>query len=256
MSQGFQGPDPQGQQRYEQFPPGQPQSVYPPIPAEFSAGQPSYPPAQPGYQQFPPGVPLAQSGYQQYPQDFPPAQSGYQQFPPGYQPTPPGYSQSPPGYPGYGPVGYPMAPAFAGAASKAPRPGSALAAAVLAFVQAGFLLISGVITATVGSDASGGPFDFGGPDLIVVGWLTVIAGGLLIAGATSILNRRRTILIVGTLLSIGISLYYFFRFFSQTAHNGEITLPLVFAVLPVIALALTMSADVRAWVKTSVVPGR
>lgn len=216
-----QHPDPFG---YPENPPVQ--SGYP-VPGYPTTGYPaaSYPPA---------GYPV-----QQYPLGYP-----AQQYAPGY--AAPGYAapgQPPPGYPGgYPPVGYQMVPMYP---RRPARPGGATAAAVLAYVQSGFVLIGGVVMFS-GSDLSRG--NNLSSELTVIGILTVLAGGLLIAGATTLLSRKPALLLLGNALSIAISLYFVIRLM-DFVYGVALWVPILFAVLPIISIALACTADVRAWAR-------
>jgi len=243
-----QGPDP----TYgSQYPYGQPQQLQPnstsayqsfdpltgqplpPGPAAYSAVDPYAPPtgSQPGHPQ--PGYP--QSGYPQtgYPQ------SGYAQ---------PGYPQQP-GYP----AGYQLVPMYQ-VPRRPPRPGAAVAAAVLAYVQSGFVLIGGISLFSGASELgynteralTGGSRI--SSELTVVAIITILAGGLLIAGATTVLNRKPVLLTIGCALSLGISVYFVIRLVDFVGGIG-LWVPILFAILPIISIALTKGSEVRAWVR-------
>jgi len=235
-----------------------------PGPAAYSAVDPAQAPDPFGY----PGPPPGQAGYptagypaagnpgQAYPTQGYPAQGyqtqGYpaQQYAPGY--AAPGVGapgQPPPGYPaGYAPVGYQMVPMYP-APQRPSKPGGATAAAVLAYVQSGFVLIGGI---TMFSGSAGlDDFDRGNDlssELTVIGILTLLAGGLLIAGATTLLNRKPALLLMGNGLSIAVSLYFVIRLM-DFAYGVALWVPILFAVLPIISTALACTGDVRTWTR-------
>ncbi len=251
-----QGPDPTYGSQYPYGQPQQPNSAsayqsfdpltgqpLPPGPAAYSAVDPYAPPTgnQPGHPQ--PGYP--QSGY---------AQSGYAQS---------GYAQS--GYPqsGYAQPGYPQQPAYPAGYQLVPmyqvprrpaRPGAAVAAAVLAYVQSGFVLIGGISLFSGASELGYNTeraFTGGSrisSELTVVAIITILAGGLLIAGATTVLNRKPVLLTIGCALSLAISVYFVIRLVDFVGGIG-LWVPIFFAILPIISIALTKGSEVRAWVR-------
>ena len=210
------------------------QQAYDPV-----TGRP-LPPGPPGYSAVDPYA--APAGYA--PPAYRPAyQPGY---PPGYPPA--GYP--PVGYPpaGYAP-GYPFVPMYPMVAMRPPKPGGAVAAAVLAFVQAGFVLIGSVFMFTGASFTTDGQGNRYSSEFTVIGFVLLIVGGLLIAGGTTMLGRRSTLLAVGGLLSIAMSVYFVVRL-TDFAFGVAVWVPIVYAVLPVIAIALSMGSDVRTWIRT------
>ncbi|SDO37714.1 hypothetical protein SAMN04515671_0746 [Nakamurella panacisegetis] len=186
-------------------------------------------------------------------------------YPSGYdpvtgQPLPPG----PPAYsavdpyasapaPGYPPVGYQLVPIYPMYQQQPPKPGGAVAAAVLSFVQAGFVLMGAlvILTGAAGFDSVDRSLS---SEFTVIGILTMIAGGLLIAGGVTILGRRPALLGVGCGLSIAISVYFVIRLSDYAGLDFAIWVPLIYAVLPIIAIALSLGADVRAWSRNRNVP--
>ena len=193
------------------------------------AGYPYQPP--PGYPAAPPVYPVAGQ--------LPPAHPA--QYPPGY-PYPGGYPQGVQMVPIYG--GYPMVPA------KPSRPGAATAAAVLAFVQSGFVLIGG-ISLLSGASEFGSSFRYGSlsSEFTVVAIITLIAGGLLIGGGATLLSRKSVWITAGCLVSLGVSVYWVVRISGVPYASLGLWAPILFAVLPIIALSLTMGRDVRAWIR-------
>lgn len=241
----------------------------PPGPAAYSAVDPTlaadpfgYPGAPPtasgpvggypagGYPTTGYGAPA--TGYQGYPAAGAPGPGypGQQYSSPGY--GPPAYSapgQPPAGYPGgYAPIGYQLMPMYP-VPQRPIRPGGATAAAVLAYVQSGFVLIGGIsmFSGSAGLDSLSRGSDLSS-ELTVIGIITVLAGGLLIAGATTLLGRKPGLLLMGNGLSIAISLYFLVRLMNSILSFG-LWVPILFAVLPVISIALACSADVRAWAR-------
>lgn len=230
----------------------------PPGPAAYSAVDPAagYPPA--GYPTA--GYPATGYAPAQYPaaQQYPPAQqypqaqyASGQQFPtPGYPPPGRPVAGYPAGYgpPAYGPAGYQLVPMYP-VPQRPARPGGATAAAVLAYVQSGFVLVGGVsmFSGSAGLDSLSRGTSLSS-ELTVMGVVTVLAGGLLIAGATTTLNRKPGLLLLGSGLSIAISLYFAIRLM-DTVFGFALWLPILFAVLPIIAIALACTKDVRGWAR-------
>lgn len=213
-----------------QVPPGQPH-----LPGYQPGHLPGY---QPGYaplydpvtgQPLPPGPPAYSALDPAAPHPYVPypAQVGY------------------PGYPGQPPPGYRLVPLNGGLPLRPPTPGNAVAAAVLSFVQAAFVLMGGVVV-LFGSllvAAGGGR---GGSEWAVLGILLLVVGGLTIAGGTMMLNRRSQLLVVSALLSLAVSLWVVVQI-AGFNHGVSVWMPIAYAVLPVLAIAFSMSNDVRSW---------
>lgn len=230
-------------------------------------GQPGYRP-QPGYQPQPGHqMPLGQ----QFPPGYQPP-PGYQMpvwqpFPPSYQPSfdpvtgqslppgPPAYSPidpyaSQPGSLGPPPAGYQFVSMYSMVAVPTPKPGAAVAAAVLAFVQAGFVLIGGMFVSTgVDLNIDGGS-GRNSAEFTVLGVLLLFVGGLLTAGGITMLNRRSTLLVAGGVLSIALSLYFVIRL-GNVVFGLAVWVPILYAVLPIMAIALALGPDVRSWVRSA-----
>lgn len=218
-------------------PPGYPPPGYPTpgYPAQGYQGQPGWALqayaqgayAQPPTAQGPTGYPQAV-----YPSNSPPPPAGY---------PPPAYP--PPGYPG-GSYPYPAAPA------KPRKPGVVTAAAVLAFVQAGIILIAGVTTLNGASALS--DLDFGvtrsSGSLTVLGVLALVAGGLLIAGGVSVFNKRPWLLVAGAALSLVLSVWWMVQW---DFVGIVLTWALLLAVMPIISISLVLSSTAKTWMKTS-----
>jgi hypothetical protein len=197
-------------------------------------GQPGGYGQPPGYGGFPGGQP---GGY--------PQQGGYPQ-PGGYEQPPTG--AAPAGYQPYG--GYPPG---TGAYYPTPqrRPGSITGAATLSFVQSGFVIISGIVLLAGGSviiDQFDGELTGIGVELTVVAVVTLICGALLIAGGAQVFQRRTVLLVVACLLSLVLSVYWFIRTISVGGDVGSaLVWPIVFAIMPIVALSLVNSTTAKAW---------
>lgn len=177
-------------------------------------GQPGYPGAAPGY----PGQP-----------GYPGAQHGY-----------PGQPYAPPGYqPGY----------FVPAPAAATKPGSVKASAVLAFIQAGFVLISG-ITLLSGSTAFMDISETSSiaTELMVVAIVTILTGGLLIAGGAQVFNGKLQLIVIAAVVSLLLSVYWFIRLTSLDVEAGVAMIwPMIFAVLPIIIISLCLGSTAKTW---------
>ncbi|QNK81178.1 hypothetical protein [Nakamurella sp. PAMC28650] len=207
----------------------------------------------------PPG-PQVPPGYQMPPafdpvtgQPLPPGPPAYSAVDP-YAPQPPAYpltypGHAPPGYPGQPPPGYQFVPMYPLVPVRPPKPGGAIAAAVLAFVQAGFVLIGSVFMFSGASFSTNGDRNRYSSEFTVIGFVLLVVGGLLIAGGTTMLNRRSTLLGVGGLLSIALSVYFVIRL-TDFAFGLAVWVPIIYAVLPILAIALSMGSDVRSWIKS------
>jgi hypothetical protein len=187
---------------------------------------------------------------------FPPTaqQQPYQQ--PGYQP--PGYGPTgyPPGpYPpaGYPPQGYPPGSYPSGGSPFGPvKPGVITAAAVLAFVQAGLLVFGGLVSFAGARVLADLDVSVDGPGLLtVLGILAVVAAGLLIAGGVLVHQRKPALLIAGSAVSLALSAWWLVLL---SQGSAEVTLPLVFAVLPIIALCLVLGGAAKNWTRSGAGP--
>ena len=191
----------------------------------------------PGYGQPPPGY------------DQPPP--GYGQPPPGYGQPPPGYGQFPPGYPA--PYGYPT--------QRGPvRPGGATASAVLMFIQSGVVLISTFYVLFFASLASGvssagvSGADSYETEFTIIGILQLVSVGLLIFAAVQLLGgSSRTLTIVACGVQLAFVVYWMIRIGSLPEFDGDGTafffvVPLMYAVLPLVALPLATQKVVAEYV--------
>jgi hypothetical protein len=134
-----------------------------------------------------------------------------------------------------------------------PRPGSVMAAAVLAYVQAGITSIT-TILAFIGL-ASG---DISGGDLILellvaiaqaVGIALLIMGGVQFAA-----GKSRNLLVAGCALELAICLYYLIRFLTvdtdgvdqqlvNAATGVMIFIVVFFATMPTISLIISLGSS-------------
>ena len=218
----------------------------------YGAGQPPVYPAPAGYPPpaYPPaGQPSwAQQAYAQGAYSQPGAPLPGQQPPTGYpQPVyPPTAYQQPGAQPGYGPPPYPMAP------QKPRKPGVVTAAAVLAFVQAGLLLIAGIATLNGGTALSDLDLGITGRAysgvLTTMGVLTLASAGLLIAGGVSAFNKRPWLMVAGAALSLALSVWWVVQF---DVLGFILTWALLLAVMPIISLSLILSSTAKNWMKST-----
>jgi len=192
------------------------------------------PPAQhgvPPYQAPPygqPPYPQPQYGQGQY------GQPQYGQYPPPWGPPPYGY---PP--PGWGPhlVQGPQ------------RPGSVIAAAVVAFASTLLVLVgtvyamafSALLSLARGPDAGIGP---------VVALLQLALAGLLVTGGLQVLHRNRWWLLGAAAGQLTMTVYWLVVLDDvapSTIDGSVLTLPLLYGALAVVAAGLTFLPDARAW---------
>ena len=157
---------------------------------------------------------------------------------------PAGYQQQP----GYPPAGYPGAYPPA----KPARPGAVTASAVLAFVQAGAVIIAGIVVlagATSVLDIDDDRATGVGTEFTLVAIVTLICGALLVIGGAQSFQRKVTILVVGSAVSLLLSVYWLIRTIGLGADFGvAIIWPLIFAVLPIIIISLSLGSTGKAWV--------
>ncbi|MEO9138427.1 MAG: hypothetical protein ABI345_05110 [Jatrophihabitans sp.] len=210
------------------------------------AQYPQYPApgyAQPGYSQ--PGYPQPGCPQQGYPEQGYPAQAYAQ---PGYPPQP--YAAYPPQPYGYAP--YPGAPQGPG------RPGVATAAAVLAYVNAGLLILSGsflLLGASIATDIERGYNNNTGlsSELGFDGFLNLVTAGLLIAGAVMMTGRKptgRILLAVGNAVVLAEAVYWLTRFNGDEYRlGGFIVYAVLFGALAILPLAFSFSGNVSRWLR-------
>lgn len=198
-------------------------------------GQPGTPPQ--GYPQS--GGYPQQGGYQQsggYPQS-----GGFQQ---------PAYPQAP-SY-AHGPGGLPQAPPDHGRGGPIEKPGGVTGAAVLAFIQAGITLITtGLLFLALAASegmASDLGVDLGGAlaEFWVVAFVQLAGVVILIFGAVQLMSgTARTLFVAAAGLQIALCLYWLIRSVtasgdSATGAGVSVVIPVLFAVMPVIALILSL----------------
>jgi len=212
--------------------PGHPSTSPPPNAAQAGYPQPvDGPPAagypvQPGVPVPPPTTPLPPGRYPYPTAAYPAAQSGY--------PVHPGYPA-----PGYPPAGYGVLPA------KPHPPGVVKAAAVLAYIQGGILVVAGIGLLSSSTTFS----DFGVKNrytitVMIMSIVALLAGGLLLAGGVQAYNRKRALMIAGSAISLGLSIWWIIRF---EFFGPVLVWSLLLAVLPVLCIALMTGAAGRAW---------
>ncbi len=186
------------------------------------------------------------------------AQPGYPQ--PGY--PQPGYPQ--PGYPGPGghgaPYGY-QSP-YGYAPPRGPeRPGGATASAVLMFIQAAVVLIS-TLYVLIFASVAGTVSDVGRSgsnsletEWTIIGILQLVSVGLLIFAGVQLLsgNRNARLLsMLGCIAQLVFVVYWMVRISSLPDFDADgsvlFVVPLMYAVLPVVALALAMGKPIADYI--------
>jgi hypothetical protein len=155
----------------------------------------------------------------------------------------PGAPAPPPGYPG----SYP-APWDTG------RPNGIAAASVLAYIDAGLLILTGLLLFVGASAVDSWNNAFGTHDsgitteLAIDGLINLLSAGLQIAGAVMITarsERGRTLLTVGGGLCIAAGVYWVLR-----VHDLGVTIwTILFVALPVIALSLVWTDSASEWLR-------
>ncbi|HEU5469069.1 MAG TPA: hypothetical protein VFV67_00330 [Actinophytocola sp.] len=215
---------------------------------------------------------MSQPPYGQQPGNY--GQSGgYPQQPSGGYPQAPGYPTSPPGgfpqqsggypqAPGYAsaPGGLPQAPPDYGQGGPVGRPGSATAAAVLGFVQAGITTLTTLLLflglAQVGdvADTSGVAIAWA----IALGQLAGIV--LLIWGGVQLMSGAgRALFLAGAALEIVLSLVWLIRFaaaetagfsLAENVQSFGVFMAIIFAIMPVIGLILAMGGATTQYVQS------
>jgi len=173
---------------------------------------------------------------------------------PGY-PANPGYPTGT-GYPapyGYPPYGYPM--------QRGPvRPGGATASAVLMFIQGAVVLISTFYVLFFASLAGGASSagvssaDSLETEWTIIGILQLVSVGLLIfAGVQLLGGRGRTLAIVACGIQLAFVIYWMIRISSLPDFDVDgdtffFVVPLMYAVLPLVALPMALGKDVAGYV--------
>ncbi|MBA3524330.1 MAG: hypothetical protein H0T85_07230 [Geodermatophilaceae bacterium] len=204
---------------------------------DSSAGNDRPPPSSNEYPPPATRVPPAQQSY-----TAPPAYGGYPPQAPAYGGYPTGaYPPTP--YPGTGyPGGY-------GAPFGAPgplRPGAALAAAVVSYIQAAFVLMGSFFVLAAGVELT---------EALVVGVLQLVTVGLLIFGGVQVTGGSgRAVMLVASGSQLVLVVYYLIRITTISEfdiNNGDgpwFVFPLFYAVLPAVALGLTLTRAVTDWI--------
>ena len=189
--------------------------------------------------------------------------------PPPAQPPPYGYP--PYGYPGYPPYGYapPYATAWPPMPTRPRRPGQVIAAAVLAFVQAAFVLVASIYVVLFSSlidiaantdPASAPPAEVAqlAAEGTVVGIVQVVSAVLLIVGGVLVLNSRRrrslVVLVVGFLVQVLLCVYWAVRLSviasdlpGSDPTGAFLAFTLVFLAGPAVGLGLVLLGAGRRW---------
>ena len=223
-----------------QGPPRQPTGQYPP----GQDGMAQYPPPQNPTAQFsPPQYPTAQFPPPQYPTaQFPPAQYPPPQWPPAQ------YGQYPQGqWPP--PYGAGLHGAWGSAAHLPRRPGTAVAAAVLAFASATLLLFATLFLASFAALLAvvRQPDDVAGPWLVALQLL--VAAALATGGALLLAGRWLWVVLADAAL-LGLSVYWLIVAIgpSRLGDAGPTgTMPLAFGLLALGSGALAALPATRAW---------
>ncbi len=169
-------------------------------------------------------------------------------LPPGYQPYPGGPT---PYYPSYGP---PYGATPPGSAPSAERPGLVLAAAVLGYVEAGLLLLAGLVllfgAAAASSISSNLGEDVSGPiaEAYLGSAANLVSGGLLLAGALLVSARRdigRVLFSVGGAVCTVAGIYWLAR----VQEAQVLPYAVLFTVPTVVAVGLLWAAVVSRWLR-------
>lgn len=169
---------------------------------------------------------------------------------------------SPPPWAGYAfPPSPPVAqpPDYPGASWYDDRPAGIPAAGVLAYVDAGLLILAGLLLLVGASAVDSWNNAFGSHDnsitaeLAIDGLINMVAAGLQIAGGIMIAarsERGRLLLTVGGGLCIAAGLYWVLR-----VHDvGVVIWAIVFVTLPVVALSLIWSVTATDWLRGKTPP--
>jgi hypothetical protein len=193
--------------------------------------------------------------------------------PPTDRPVPPPYGvgyhvppYGPPGYPGYPPYGYP--PPWPGGPRPPGRPGQVIAAAVLAFVQGGLVLLSSVYVVFLSSflgfaveaDPSSAPGGASGlaTEGTVLGLVQVGSAVLLVVAGVLVLNSRRpralVVLVIAFAVQVLLCVYWAVRLTvladdipGADPAGAFLAFTLLFAAGPVVGLGLVLVGSGRRW---------
>jgi hypothetical protein len=148
---------------------------------------------------------------------------------------------TPPGYPG--PYANPYAP------SGPQRPGLGTAAAVLAFVAAGLLIVAGLMLMASGSVANLFDDNTKTAELIVCGVINFAGGGVLIAAGVGVLSGRAQayrLYLGGSLIVVIMAIYWLARYGLPPLFWAVIFLGLV-----ITGASFLQTQDVRRWLAES-----
>jgi hypothetical protein len=137
------------------------------------------------------------------------------------------------------------------------RPASLTAAAVLGYVNAGLLVIAGLLLFTgaslVNAEESNGGLDLHSftTELTFDGFINLLAGGLLIAGSVIMTSRRpngRALYSTGAAIVAMETIYWLGRWGSRVDDiTGILIYGLIFGALAVVGFALAWSRDGTTW---------
>lgn len=202
-------------------------------------GAPSFGP--PGAGPAPYGSPLGGSGDYGQPYAFPSSQ------PTDYLPPPGGYPA-------------PFAPVYPPYVMAArPRPGAALSASVLGYIDGGLLILAGLVLFFGASEIQSFDDSFGTnngsltTELILDGLLNMVVAGVLIAGAVGLTQRTRSgrvLLTVGGGVCIAQAIYWLVR-----AQATEVTVWVIaFMALSAVMLVLAWTRGVSGWLSAPAFP--
>jgi hypothetical protein len=134
------------------------------------------------------------------------------------------------------------------------RPGGVLAASVLAYIDAGLLILAGLVLLVGASaindwnDAFGGGEQGFTAELTADGVINLVSAGLQIAGAVMMAGRNvsgRVLFSLGAGMCVGAGCYWLLRVGGAQA----ITWTGVFVALPIIGLVLCWTAQSTAWLR-------
>jgi hypothetical protein len=165
-----------------------------------------------------------------------------------YPPPPYGAPYPPP------PYGYPGYPGSYRPPWDAGRPNAILVASVLAYVNAGLLILSGLLLLAGASavdswnDAFGSHHNNIGTELAIDGLINLLSAALQIAGGILVLGRSergRILLTVGGALCIAAGVYWLIR-----VHDvGVGTWTVLYVAMPITGLALVWTAPCTEWLR-------
>lgn len=213
---------------------------------QYGQPEPQYPTQYPGQ----PGAAYPGGQYSPYPAPY-----GAQGFPPGQQP---GAGYPPVPYPGGYPQGYGYPPPYGFPRQPgSDRPGLVLASSVLAYINAGLLILAGALVLfgvsvvhdlerTFNSDSGIGS------EFVVAGIANLVAGGLLIAGSVNFSNRSNTgriLASVGNVIVLGAAVFWMTQFNDEydNGDDGFLFWGVLFVTLSVLTLAFSFVPTVNKW---------